>query len=232
MVTLFAEAWNMMKHVPLIDWDRGKLRSRCRRTGHSEESILSLCDRREYVKLKGSWRCFCSKTTAWKRAVQRRTDATHLLNITTCEKSVYFICFHFPRATQHRGSIRPPGLSLHFSHDLHLNPSWRTRLGSTWVMLGWWHEARVSSVTSSLALVWRSASGLLASDTLSSCLNLTDFLILKAARDPDSTTSLMLVPGFFLFLRTPKQEQSFRERRLYMLVLPLQRARQTSQKSL
>lgn len=170
--------------------------------------------------------------TSWKRAIQRRTDATQLLKITTCEKSVYFISFHFPWATQHRGSTRSLGLSLHFSHDLHLIPSWRTRLGSTWATLSWWPVARVSSVTPPSAPVWRSASGLTASDTPPSCLNLTDFLILKAARDPDSTTSLMFVPGFFLFLQNPKQEHSFREKRLYMLVLPLQTARQSSQKSL
>lgn len=172
------------------------------------------------------------KTTAWKRAIQRRTDATPLLKITTCEKSVYFIRLHSPRARQHRRSIRPPGLSLHFSHDLHLILSSRTRLGSSWVMLGWWPQARGSSVTSPLASVWRSASGLTAFNTPLSCLKRTDFLILKAARDPDSTTSLMFVPGFFLFLRTPKQEQSFRERRLYMLVPALQIATQTSQRSL
>lgn len=232
METLFAEAWNTMKHVPLIDWDRGKLRSRCRKTGHGEESSVSLCDRREYVKLKGSRRRFCSMASKQQPESGPYRGATQLLKITTCEKSVHFIRFRFPRATQHRGSIRPPGLSLHFSHDLHLIPSLRTRLGSTWVTLGWWPEARVSSVTSPLAPVRRSASGLTASDTPQSCLNLTDFLILKAARDPDSTTSLMFVPGFFLFLRTPKQEQSFRERRLYMSVLPLQTARQTSHKSL
>lgn len=169
-----------------------------------------------------------SKQQPESGATQRRTDATQLLKITTCEKSVYFIRFQFPRATQHRGSTRLPGLSLHFSHDLHLIPSSRMRLGSTWVTLGWWPGARGSSVTSTLAPAWRSASGL-----TSSCLNRTDFLILNAARDPDSTTSLMFVPGFFRFLRwTRKQEQSFRERRLCMLVLALQIARPPSQKTL
>lgn len=168
---------------------------------------------------------------ASKQPEQPYRGAAQLLKITMCEKS-FFIRFHFPRVAHHCGSIRPPGLSLHFSHDLHLIPSSRTRLGSTWVTLGWWPKARVSSPTSPLAPVWRSASGLAASDMPSSCLNLTDFLILKAARDPDSTTSRMFVLGFFLFLRTPKQEQSFRERRLYMFGLLSEAVGPTSQKSL
>lgn len=222
MATLFAEAWNGMKHVPLIDWDRGKLRSRCRRTGQSSGS---LCDRREYVKLKESRRRrFCSMAS---KQQPESGPYRGLLKITTCEKSVYFIRFHSPRATQRRGSIRPPGPSLHFSHDLHLIPSSRTRLGSARVTLGRWPRARASSVTPPLAPVLRCARGLTASDT--SGLNLTDFLILKATRDPDSATSLMFVPGFLRFLRTPKQEQSFRERRLYMLSLAPQIARRRSQ---
>lgn len=130
-------------------------------------------------------------------------DSPRLLKITACEKSVYFVRLHFPRATRHPGSARPTGPSLHFSRDLHLIPSLRTRLDSTWAML--------------LAPGRRPGVGFDLFGASSSCLNLTDFLILKAASDPDSTTSFMFVPGFFLFLRTPKQEQSFRDRRLYMM---------------
>lgn len=139
-----------------------------------------------------------------------------LLKITTCEKSVYFIRLHFRRGRRHPGSTRPAGLSLHFSRDLHLIPPCRTPLGSTWVLLGLWPRSRVSWATPPRALVRRPGVGFTLFGTSPSCLNLTDFLILKAASDPDSTTSFMLVPGFFLFLRTPKQEQSFRDRRLYM----------------
>lgn len=140
------------------------------------------------------------KTTAWKRAVQARADATRLLKISSCEKSVYLIRSRIPRASQHPGSTCPRGLSLHFSRDLHLIPSWRPWVGCTWVILGSWP-----------ALFGMSSSS----------WNLTDFLILKTSRDPDFTTSFKLVPGFFLFLRTPKQEQSFRDSRVYMMVLSL-----------
>lgn len=58
----------------------------------------------------------------------------------------------------------------------------------------------------------------------SSCLNLTAFLILKSAREPDWNTSLILVPGFFLFLWTPKHEQSCRAKMVNM-VLENQRSR-------
>lgn len=160
--------------------------------------------------------------TAWKCPVQARTDSSRLLKITTCEKSVYFIRLHFPRATQHPGSTRPAGLSLHLSCDLHLIPPCRTQLGSTWVLLGLWPRSRVSWATPPPALGRRPGVGFTLFGTSPSCLNLTDFLILKAASDPDSTTSFMFVPGFFLFLRTPKQEQSFRDRRLYMAVWLLQ----------
>lgn len=161
--------------------------------------------------------------TAWKRPVQARTGSSRLLKITTCEKSVYFIRLHFPRATQHPGSTPPTGPSLHFSPDLHLIPPCRTRLDSTWVLLGLWPKSRVSLATPPPpALGRRPGVGFPLLGASPSCLNLTDFLILKAASDPDSTTSFMFVPGFFLFLRTPKQEQSFRDRRLYMLVRLLQ----------
>lgn len=154
--------------------------------------------------------------TAWKRPVPARTDSSQLLKITTCEKSVSFIRLHFP------GSTRPTGLSLRFSRDLHLIPPCRTRLDSTWVLLGLWPRSRVSWATPLPVLGRRPGVGFILFGTSPSCLNLTDFLILKAASDPDSTTSFMFVPGFFLFLRTPKQEQSFRDRRLYMAVWLLQ----------
>lgn len=81
MATLLAEAWNGMKHVPLIDWDRGKLRSRCRRTGQSSGS---LCDRREYVKLKREPPPLLLngiETTAWKRAIQRAPKNNHVWKV-------------------------------------------------------------------------------------------------------------------------------------------------------
>lgn len=160
--------------------------------------------------------------TAWKRPVQARTDSSPPLKITTCEKSVCFIRLHFPRARQHPGSTPPTGPSLHFSRDLHLIPPCRTRLDSTWVPLGLWPKSRASRATPPPALGRRPGVGFTLCATSPSCLNLTDFLILKAASDPDSTTSFMFVPGFFLFLRTPKQEQSFRDRRLNMAVRLLQ----------
>lgn len=54
----------------------------------------------------------------------------HLLKISMYEKSVsvHFLRLDCPRATVHPGPSYPTGLALHFSCDLHLIPSTRTRL--------------------------------------------------------------------------------------------------------
>lgn len=138
---------------------------------------------------------------------------TQHLKITTCEKSVYFLRLCSPGATEHPRPTYPPGLSLHFSCDLHLIPSTRTMLGLTpWTTLGLWlGAAELSSLTSSLDLVWWFVLRM-----SSSCLNLTAFLILNDASEPDWNTSFILVPGFFRFLPTPKHGQSFRKKRVNM----------------
>lgn len=135
-------------------------------------------------------------------------------------KSVYFLHFCSPKATQHPRPTSPQGLSLHFSGDLHLIPSTRTMLGLTlWTTLGLSLGAEdSSSLTSLLDPLWWCRAAYVPSVS-SSCLNLTSFLILKDASEPDWNTSFILVPGFFLFLRAPKQEQSFREKRVSMILV-------------
>lgn len=133
-------------------------------------------------------------------------------------KSDYFLHFCCPKATQHPRPTSPQGLSLHFSGDLHLIPFTRTMLGLTlWMTLGLWLGAEdSSSLTSLLDPLWWCSAAFVPSVS-SSCLNRTTFLILKDASEPDWNTSFILVPGFFLFLRAPKQEQSFREKRVSMI---------------
>ncbi len=144
---------------------------------------------------------------------------SQLLKITKCEKSVYFLRLHSPGAIEHPGPTYPPGLALHFRCDLHLIPSTRTMLGLTpWTTLGLWLGAEESScLTSSLDPVCGCSLAFCRSMS-SSCLNLTSFLILKDARAPDWNTAFILVPGFLLFLRTPKHPQSFKEKRVNMTI--------------
>ena len=134
-----------------------------------------------------------------------------------CEKSVYFLRLRSPRAIEHPGPTYPPGLALHFSCDLHLIPSTRTTLVLTpWTTLGLWLGAEESScLTSSLDPVWCCRVAFSVSMSTSG-LNLTAFLILKDASEPDWSTSFILVPGLFLCLRAPKQPQSLREKRVNM----------------
>lgn len=139
------------------------------------------------------------------------TVTTQLLKITVCEKSVYFLRLHPPRATEHPRPTYPPGLASHFSCDLHLIPSTRTMLGLTsWTTLDSGLGAEDGSgLTSSSDPVW-------SSDTEFGNLNLTVPLRLKDASDPDLTTSFILVPGFLLLLRTPKHPQSLRRANMTM----------------
>lgn len=133
------------------------------------------------------------------------TVTTQLLKITVCEKSVYFLRLHPPRAIEHPGPTYPPGLASHFSCDLHLIPSTRTTLGLTsWATLVSGLGAEEGScLTSSSDPVW-------SCDTELGTLNLTVPLRLKDASDPDLTTSFILVPGFLFLFRTPKHPQSLR----------------------
>lgn len=146
-----------------------------------------------------------------------RHATTQLLKITMYEKSVYFLRLRSPRARVHPGLTYPPGLALHFSCDLHLNPSTRTWLDFTpWLTLGSWlgaEEGSCSTLSLESVRLGSMPSFLRAS---SSCLSLTAFLSLKDESVTDWNTSFIFVPGFLLFLPTPKHKQSFKQQSVNM----------------
>ena len=143
------------------------------------------------------------------------------------EKSVYFLLLRPPRAVEHPEPTYPPGLPLYFSCDLHLIPSTRTMSGLTpWTTLGSWLGAEEGSCsTSSLDPGWTCSVASFKS-VASSCSKLTVVLMFKDVSDPDLFTSLILAPGFVLFLWHPKHPQRLRERKVNMSMFWCNQVRQ------
>lgn len=139
-----------------------------------------------------------------------------LLFISMCEN---FVPTLYLRAIEHLRPPYSPGLSLHFICDLHLIPSTRTELDLTpWMTFAFtlWLEAeRLSCLASSLDPIWWCGLAFLLSVPLS-CLNDTTFFLSKGASEPDWNTFFILVPGFLLFLQTPKHAKSFKDNSVNM----------------